>query len=223
VVERLWQEVDAYLAGALAPDDEVLRSALAASHQAQLPAIEVTALQGRFLQVLVLALGARRVLEIGTLGGYSAIWMGRALAPGGKLVTLEADPSHAQVARSNLARAGLADKVEVVVGPALGTLPKLAGRDGPGPFDLCFIDADKENNAAYFRWAVQLCRPGGVVVVDNVVRGGRVAEAGSTDPAVAGTRHLFEEMAGNGLVVATALQTVGAKGHDGFAIAVVAP
>jgi predicted O-methyltransferase YrrM len=165
-------------------------------------------------------LGARSILEVGTLGAYSTIWLARALPAGGRLVTLEAEPRHAEVATANLARAGVADVVEVVVGRALDTLPVLA-EEGRGPFDFTFVDADKEHNADYFRWAVELSRPGSVVVVDNVIRRGQVVEAGSDDPAVAGTRRLFEVVAAEPRVTATAVQTVGSKGHDGFLLALV--
>ena len=164
--------------------------------------------------------GAGSILEIGTLGGYSTIWLARALPPDGHVVTLEAEPRHAEVATANLERAGLAGVVEVVVGPALDTLPLLA-QEGRGPFDLTFIDADKQSNADYFGWAVRLSRPGGVVVVDNVVRGGTVVDGGSDDPSVAGTRRLFEAVAAEPRVSATAVQTVGSKGHDGFLLAVL--
>ena len=164
---------------------------------------------------------ARRVLEIGSLGGYSAIWLGRALPAGGKLYTLEVSPHHARVADANIAHAGLSDRVEVIVGPALGTLPRLADNPGPASFDLTFIDADKPNNAAYFDWALRLTRPGGAIVVDNVVRKGQVADPASTDPNVIATQRLFEAMAGQPAITASALQTVGSKGHDGFAIALV--
>ena len=166
--------------------------------------------------------GARAILEVGTLGGYSTIWLARALPPAGWLVTLEAEPRHAEVAAINLDRAGVADVVEIVVGQALDTLPQLAD-EGRGPFDLVFIDADKPGNPHYFDWALRLSRPGTVIVVDNVVRGGAVADAGSEDPAVVGTRRLFEVVAAEPRVTATAVQTVGSKGHDGFLLAVVQP
>jgi predicted O-methyltransferase YrrM len=223
-----WDEVDSYLAGLLVGEDDVLTCTLRSSAEAGLPAISVSALQGKFLHVLTRLMGARRVLEIGSLGGYSAIWLGRALppAPEGRLVSLEVNHRHAAVARANIANAGLSGTVEVVVGPALESLPRLAREMGPGYFDLTFIDADKPNNPAYYRWALQLTRPGGAIIVDNVVREGRVAEATSSDPAVLGTRELFETMVREPAdnlptAAATALQTVGAKGYDGFAIAIV--
>ena len=180
----------------------------------------MSATQGRLLQVLARSVGARRVLEVGTLGGYSAIWMARALPTDGHLDTLEVDVHHAAVARASLDAAGLGDRVEVHVGAALDSLPKLA-QSGAAPYDLTFIDADKPNNPAYFTWALQLSRPGSLIVVDNVVRGGAVADAGSSDPSVVGSRQVLELMAREPRVVATALQTVGSKGYDGFALAYV--
>jgi len=215
-----WAAVDRYLADLLAPTDPALAAALEKSAAAGLPAIQVSAVQGRLLELLARASGARAILEIGTLGGYSAIWLARGLEPDGRLITLEADPKHAEVARANVARAGLAGRVEILVGPALETLPRLAA-DGRGPFDLVFIDADKPSNADYFEWALRLTRPGSFIVVDNVVREGGVADAASDDPAVLGTRRVLERMAAEPRVRATAIQTVGTKGYDGFAIAVV--
>ena len=215
-----WAAVDRYLADLLAPTDPALAAALEKSAAAGLPAIQVSAVQGRLLELLARASGARAILEIGTLGGYSAIWLARGLEPDGRLITLEADPKHAEVARANVARAGLAGRVEILVGPALETLPRLAA-DGRGPFDLVFIDADKPSNADYFDWALKLTRPGSFIVVDNVVREGGVADAASDDPAVLGTRRVLERMAAEPRVRATAIQTVGTKGYDGFAIAVV--
>ncbi len=218
--EERWNRVDGYLGGLLTPADEVLEAALRDSEAAGLPAIQVAANQGKLLHLLARASGARRVLEVGTLGGYSAIWLARALPEGGSLVTLESEPRHAEVARANLARAGLADVVEVRVGPALETLPRLV-EEGRGSFDLTFIDADKQNGAEYFRWALQLSRAGSVIVGDNVVRGGAVADSASSDPAVVGTRRLLEAVAGESLVSATAVQTVGVKGYDGLLVALV--
>jgi predicted O-methyltransferase YrrM len=200
--------------------DPALDAALTASADAGLPAINVAPNQGKLLQLLLLMSKAQAVLEIGALGGYSTIWLARALPAGGRLVTLEAEPRHAEVATANLERAGVADRVEVVVGRALDTLPVLA-EEGRGPFDFTFIDADKQSNADYFRWAVQLSRPGAVIVVDNVVRAGQVADAGTDDPAVTGTRRLFEVVAAEPRVAATAVQTVGSKGHDGFLLALL--
>jgi len=196
--------------------DAALAAALEASEAAGLPAISVSPAHGKLLWLLARTNGAKRILEIGTLGGYSAIWLARGLAPGGRLVTLEALEKHAAVARKNLARAGLADVAEIRVGKALDTLPELQG-----PFDLAFIDADKQNNAEYFRWALKLSRPGSLIVVDNVVRDGAVIDARSRDAAVQGVRRLYELIAAEPRVAATAVQTVGVKGYDGFAIALV--
>jgi len=219
--DDLWQRVDGYLEEKFIGEDEALEAALRASSEAGLPSIQVSPLQGKFLHVLARLLGARRVLEIGSLGGYSAIWLGRALPAGGSMVTLEVSPKHAEVARANLERAGLSGTVEVRVGPALDSLPKLADEVGDGAFDLAFIDADKPNNPGYFAWAMRLVRPGGAVVVDNVVRQGRIADDRIGDADVVGTRQLFDAMSASGGVSASAVQTVGAKGYDGFALAIV--
>ncbi len=220
MADETWRAVDVYVEEAVVGEDEALAAARRRSDAAGLPPIAVTPAQGKFLSLLAGAIGARRVLEVGTLGGYSTIWLARGVGPEGHVVTLEVDPRHAEVARANLAEAGVAARVDVLLGPALDTLAALAA-EGQGPFDLFFIDADKEANAEYFSWAVRLSRPGSVVVVDNVVRGGKVAEARSDDPAVRGTRRLFEAMAAEPRVEATALQTVGAKAYDGFALALV--
>jgi predicted O-methyltransferase YrrM len=217
---ELWSAVDRYFEGRLVGDDPVLAEAVRATDAAGLPRIQVSATQGKLLQLLALTRGARTILEIGTLAGYSAIWLARALPAGGRLVSLELDPRHAEVARANLARAGLADVVEVRVGPALDSLPTLAA-DGPGPFDLVFIDADKQNNPGYFAWAVRLTRPGSLIIIDNVVREGRVADAHSTDPSIVGTRAVHDLIAAEPRVSATAIQTVGDKGYDGFTLALV--
>jgi predicted O-methyltransferase YrrM len=216
VPDPIWNDVDTYLAGVLVGSDPALDAALAANAAAALPPIDVTALQGKLLHLLARATGARRILEIGTLGGYSTIWLARALPPEGRLVTLEVDPRHAHVARGNLARAGVNGLVELVEGPALDTLPTLTG-----PFDLVFVDADKPSNPAYLEHALRLTRPGSLIVVDNVVRGGRLLDADSDDPSVRGNRRLVEMLATEPRVSATALQTVGAKGYDGFALALV--
>jgi predicted O-methyltransferase YrrM len=216
MTDDVWTAVDDYFDGALTPADPALSAALKTSEAGALPAIQVTAAQGKQLQLFARAIRARRILEVGTLGGYSTIWLARALPPDGRLVTLEVDPHHAEVARGNVANAGLADRVEVRVGPALETLPDLAG-----PFDLVFIDADKPNNAGYFAHALRLSRPGTVIVVDNVVRDGAVVDASSGDAAVQGTRRLVEAVAAEPRVSATAIQTVGAKGYDGYLLAVV--
>ncbi len=216
----LWTAVDGYICDLLVPPDPALDAALGDSAAAGLPAISVAPNQGKLLALLVQLGSARSILEIGTLGGYSTIWLARAMGAGGRLVTLEADPRHAEVARANLARAGLSEVVEVRVGAALDTLPQLAA-EGMGPFDLVFIDADKANNAEYFQWALRLSRPGSLIVVDNVVRDGAVLDDTSTDPAIRGTRRLYELMADEPRVDATVIQTVGSKGYDGLAVALV--
>ncbi len=220
MTEDRWNAVDTYLTELLVHPDAALQAALAASEAAGLPAIAVSAPQGKMLHLFARMLGAKRILEIGTLGGYSAIWLARGLAPGGKLVTLEADPKHAEVARGNLARAGLADRSEVVLGKALETLPGVdARRDAP--FDLVFIDADKANIPAYFQRSLAMTRRGGLIIVDNVVRGGAVVDAESGDSAVRGVREFNDLVAREPRVTATAIQTVGAKGYDGFAMVLV--
>jgi len=213
---KRWDDVDRYIGDTLVQPDAALSATLEASEAAGLPPISVSPAHGKLLWLLARTLQANRILEIGTLGGYSAIWLARGLAPGGRLITLEALEKHAALARENLARAGLGDRVEVRVGPALETLPQLAG-----PFDLVFIDADKQNNPQYFRWALKLSRPGSLIVVDNVVRDGAVLDERSRDGAVQGVRQLYELMAAEPRVAATAVQTVGVKGYDGFAIALV--
>ena len=209
-----WNAVDLFFNDRLIGQDAVLDRVQTACTAAGLPPISVAPNQGRLLNLLASMVGARAILEIGTLGGYSAIWMARALPAGGRLISLEIDPKHAEVARANLAMAGLADRVEVRLGKAIELLPKVAG-----PFDLVFIDADKPSNPDYFAWAMRLVRPGSVIVVDNVVRGGTVADASSTDPTVLGVRRLVEVVAAEKRVVATAIQTVGSKGYDGLLIA----
>ena len=213
-----WTAVDGYLSELLVPPDPALDAALRTSAQHGLPEINVAPNQGKLLYLLALSMGATNILEIGTLGGYSTIWLARALPPDGKLITLEADAKHATVARSNIARAGLSDVVEVILGRAIDTLPKLE-HDGRGPFDLVFIDADKVSTPDYFTWALRLSRPGSVIVVDNVIREGAVIDAASQDVSVQGVRRFMEMLAREPRVAATALQTVGAKGYDGFAIA----
>jgi len=218
--KELWAAVDDYLTGLVVRPDAALAAAQRAGDEAGLPSIAVAANQGKLLRLLATMLGARRILEIGTLAGYSTIWLAGALPPDGRLVTLELDPRHAEVAAGNLQRAGLADRVQVRVGPALVTLPELA-RAGAGPFDMVFIDADKPNNAEYFTWALRLSRPGGLIVVDNVVRRGAIVDPDADDDMTAGTRRLLETMAAEPRVSATVIQTVGSKGHDGLAIALV--
>ncbi|MCT9004011.1 O-methyltransferase [Streptomyces sp. NPDC054766] len=215
---QLWNDVDDHFTTLLAPADEILTAALRDSDAAGLPPINVAPNQGKLLQLLAEIQGARRILEIGTLGGYSTIWLGRALPADGQLITLEYDPRHAEVARANLARAGLDRIAEVRVGPALESLPKLAD-ENPEPFDFVFIDADKVNNPHYIEWAARLTRPGSVIVLDNVVRGGAVTDGASTDPSVLGTRAALELIASHPKLNGTAVQTVGSKGYDGFALA----
>jgi len=216
-----WSAVDDYLTGSLLGHDEVLEAALADSAAAGLPAINVAPNQGKLLQLLAELQGARSILEIGTLGGYSTIWLARALPPGGRLVTLEYDPKHAEVARANIARAGFAGQVEVRVGRAIDSLP-LIEAEGLGPFDFVFIDADKPSNPDYFAWALKLTRPGALIIVDNVVRGGGVVDPAG-DANVQGVRRMFEMIAAEPRVSATAIQTVGSKGWDGLALIRVAP
>jgi predicted O-methyltransferase YrrM len=217
---RTWTAVDAYVAEQLIPPDAALDAALAANAAAGLPSIDVSPPQGKLLHLLARISGARRILEIGTLGGYSTIWLARALPADGRLVTLEFLPHHAETARRNVERAGLADRVEIRVGAAAETLPELAA-EGAGPFDLVFIDADKPSNPIYLDWAVRLSRPGTLIVLDNVVRDGAVADGTSTDANVLGSRAGLEFIGNHPSLEATALQTVGAKGYDGFAIALV--
>lgn len=215
-----WSAVDRYLTDLLGPADSVLDAALAASAAAGLPAINVTPSQGKLLHLLARIQKAQNILEIGTLGGYSTIWLARALPTGGRLITLEYDPRHAEVARANIVRAGLADIVELRVGRALDTLPQLAA-ENRGPFDLIFIDADKPSTADYFGWALKLSHVGSLIIVDNVVRKGAVIDATSDDSNVRGMRRFFGALAAEKRVSATVLQTVGSKGYDGFAFAVV--
>ncbi|MGH7642914.1 MAG: O-methyltransferase [Candidatus Dormibacteria bacterium] len=217
---ELWIAVDKYISDLLISPDPALDQALSDSLKAGLPAISVAPNQGKFLHLLARIQGANRILEVGTLGGYSTIWLARALPPQGRLTTLELEPKHADVARVNLQRAGLAEQVEIRVGPAAGSLAELV-EEGAGPFDLVFIDADKSNNSVYFEWALRLTRPGSLIVVDNVVRSGAILDAHDPDPAVQGTRRLTELMAAEQRVTATEVQTVGSKGYDGFALALV--
>ena len=217
MTQELWSKVDEYIVNLLVPSEPALDAALRASTEAGLPAINVAPNQGKLLSLLASIQGARHVLEIGTLGGYSSIWLARALPANGRLVTLELDPKHAQVAQRNLERAGLADRVEIRVGRALDTLPALA-REGLPPFDFTFIDADKQSIPEYFEWALKLSLPGSVIVVDNVVRKGAVADPDSMDLNVQGVRRFNELVARTPGVSATAIQTVGSKGYDGFTL-----
>jgi predicted O-methyltransferase YrrM len=213
-------DVERYFTGLLVPPDPALDAALESAAAAGLPPHSVSPVEGRMLTILARLQGASAILEIGTLGGYSTICLARGLSAGGRLVTLEADPRHAVVARASIARAGLAASVEVRVGQALETLPQLAA-EGQGPFDVVFLDADKQHNPDYLRWALELSRPGTLIVADNVVRGGDVADPASHDPMIEGVRRFTELLAAEPRVIATAIQTVGSKGHDGFALAVV--
>jgi predicted O-methyltransferase YrrM len=217
---ELWTAVDRYIGDALIPFDDVLEAALKANAAAGLPAIDVAPNQGKLLHMLALMNGARRILEIGTLGAYSTIWLARALPPDGHLVTLEADPEHARVAASNIARAGLTNIVDIRLGPALETFEQMS-REGEEPFDFIFIDADKPNNPEYLKWALRFSRLGTLIIGDNVVRKGAILDPANEDPYVRGTRTFLQMLGQEPRLMATALQTVGSKGYDGFAIALV--
>jgi predicted O-methyltransferase YrrM len=217
---ELWKEVDEYIVGQLIPADTVLQEAQAANASAGLPTIDVAPNQGKLLHLLARVAGAKKILEIGTLGGYSTTWLARALPEDGRLVTLEFDAKHAEVARKNIARAGLDKLVTVRLGAALDTLPLLM-EEGEGPFDLIFIDADKKNIPNYLTWSLKLSRKGTLILVDNVIRDGEVIDVSSQDPNVQGARQLFDMLKSEPRLQATALQTVGIKGYDGFAMAVV--
>jgi len=220
VSQQQWDAVDAFIAAAVLPADPVFEATLAASRAAGLPEIAVSPSQGALLHLLARLQGARRVLEVGTLGGYSTLWLARALPPDGQVVTIEADPHRAEVALANLARAGLDDMVDVRVGRALDVLPRMVDE---AAFDLVFIDADKQNNPDYFSWALRLTQSGSLIIVDNVVREGAVADASSPDEAVQGTRRVLEIIGAEPSVTGTVLQTVGVKGYDGLAFALVGP
>jgi predicted O-methyltransferase YrrM len=220
MTQELWSAVDDYIDGLIVGSDPVLDATLENMAAAGLPVISVTPSQGKLLYLLARLQGAKNILEIGTLGGYSTIWMARALPANGRMITLEADPKHAQVATANIARAGLAQTVELREGNALETLPELAA-EGLEAFDLIFIDADKANNPRYFEWALKLSHKGSLIIVDNVVREGEILDAESDNPDIQGTRQLFEILAAEPRVIATAQQTVGSKGYDGFVIALV--
>ncbi len=218
MIEESWRRVDDYIAGSLISKEEGQAETLAANARAGLPAIDVSPPQGKLLHLLACAIGATRILEIGTLGGYSTIWLARAVGEKGNVVTIEFEPRHAETARANLGREGLSGRVDLRVGAALDVLDRLAAEQ-PTPFDLAFIDADKANNAAYFRWALKLSRSGGLIIVDNVVREGAVADPLTEDDGALGARALFAAVAAEPRVSATAVQTVGSKGWDGFLIA----
>jgi len=218
--EDLWTDVDKYFSDRLLPDDQALESALEASVAAGLPAIAVSPNQGKLLQIFAQLLGARTILELGTLGGYSTIWMARGMRAGGRIITLEIDPNHAEVARENIERAGLQDIVEIRIGSALEILPRLSA-EGRGPFDLIFIDADKPNIPAYFDWALKMSRPGALIIVDNVVRDGAVIDGESTDLSVQGVRGFIDHLGAESRASGTVIQTVGIKGYDGLAVVLV--
>lgn len=218
--QEQWTAVDRYITDLLVPQDAALDAALQATVDADMPLINVAPNQGKLLYLLARALGAGSILEIGTLGGYSTIWLARGLQAGGRLITLEIDPKHAEVARANIERAGLAAMVEIRLGPAQTTLAQLA-EAGAGPFDLVFIDADKPSTPAYLEWALRLTKPGSLILIDNVVRSGAVSDPDSSDSGVQGVRQALAMLADNPRLVATALQTVGSKGYDGLAIALV--
>ncbi len=220
LIEEQWTAVDTYVTGSLHKPDPVLEAALADSASADLPTIAVSPTQGKLLTLLALSIGARNILEIGTLGGYSTICLARALPPDGYLITLEYEAKHATVARANIARARLSGVVEIRLGRAQDTLPQLAA-EGRGPFDLIFIDADKTGYTEYLAWAVKLSRRGTVIIADNVVRDGKVTDPSCDDPMVQGIRRFYEAVAAEPRVTATTIQTVGSKGHDGFTFAVV--
>jgi predicted O-methyltransferase YrrM len=225
MTQELWAAVDEYIGDELTPDDDALQAVRDASEMTGLPAVAIPANLGKLLELLVRIMGARNVLEIGTLGGYSAVWLARALPADGRLITLEANPRYAEVAQVNIATAGLARITEVRVGPALQSLQQLVD-EGAGPFDLIFIDADKQNNPTYLEWSLKLSRPGAVIVADNVVRAGAILDPDGTDPrlgagGIQSLRRFYEMLASDPRVTATVIQTVGAKGHDGFALALV--
>jgi predicted O-methyltransferase YrrM len=218
--KELWTAVDQYICGQLVPADPVLDQVLESSAAAGLPPIAVTPNLGKLLYLLAKIQRAQKILEIGTLAGYSTIWLARALPPGGRLITLEADPKHAEISKSNIAKAGLSNTVEVRFGNALEALPQLEAENS-GPFDLIFVDAEKRDNPDYFVWSLKLSRPGTILVFDNVVRDGAVVDPSNTTPSVEGIRRFNELVAAEPRVTATAIQTVGSKGYDGFAIALV--
>jgi predicted O-methyltransferase YrrM len=217
VAQGTWTAVDEYVTSLLAPPDEALDAAVRAGEAAGLPQIQVSPPQGKLLRLLAETIGARLILEFGTLAGYSTIWLARALPADGRLITLEANPEYAEVAAGSIAAAGLGEVVEVRVGPALDQLPQLEA-DGVGPFDLTFIDADKVHTPDYFAWALEHSRSGSLIVADNVVRDGRLADPGDDDPAIAAQRRFHEQLAAEPRVEATTIQTVGGKGYDGFSL-----
>jgi len=216
--QQQWNAIDQYISEVCSTTDAVMDAVLSESSAAGLPSINVSPNQGKLLHLLVRMQGAKKILEIGTLGGYSTIWMARALPKDGRLITLEFDPKHAEVARRNIAHAGFAAQVDIRIGPAIDALPNLVSE---GPFDFVFVDADKQSTADYFTWALKLTRPGSVIIVDNVVRDGEIINPGSADPGVAGVRRFNDLLRHEKRVTATAIQTVGSKGYDGFALLLV--
>jgi len=220
MTEDLWTEVDQYFSGKLLPKDPILDAAVESAEKAGLPPIAVSPNQGKLLHMLAQLVNARAILELGTLGGYSTIWLARGMRPGGRLITVELDPKHAQVARANISRAGLKDVVEIRIGSALDVLPQLSA-EKRGPFDLIFIDADKQNIPAYFEWSMKLSHPGTLIIVDNVVRDGEVIDANSPDDRIAGVRKFVDLLATESRASATTIQTVGTKGYDGFTMVLV--
>ncbi|OAT82596.1 methyltransferase [Bacillus sp. MKU004] len=215
--EKTWKEVDQYFTAKLHKKDQLMNEVMKANEEAQMPSIDVSPSQGKMLHMLVKMKGAKRILEIGTLGGYSSIWMARALPENGSLITLEYSEKHAEVARGNIRKAGLENKVKILTGAALDTLPSLKGQK----FDFIFIDADKKNNPHYIKWAIELSEPGTVIITDNVVRGGRVIDAKSPDENIKGVRTFIDILSDSELIDSTAIQTVGTKGYDGFVIGIV--
>jgi predicted O-methyltransferase YrrM len=220
MTQQLWTSVDDYITQLFVQSDPIMQETLAASETAGLPSISVAPNEGKLLMLLAQLCGARNILEIGTLGGYSTIWLARGMVSGGSLITLEANPKHAEVARLNIARAGFTDRAEVRVGPARDTLSQLAS-EGRSPFDLIFIDADKESYPEYLAWALKLARPGALIIADNVIRDGKILDPKDADPRVQGARRFNQLLAEEPRVKATVIQTVGGKGHDGMAIAIV--
>jgi predicted O-methyltransferase YrrM len=220
MTKETWTAVENYICDKLVSSDSALDAALSSAEAAGLPPINVSPNAGKMLHIFAKTISARNILEIGTLAGYSTIWMARALQPGGRLITLEYDPKHAEIADGNLKRAGLSDRVEIRIGKAIDTLPKLAA-ERRGPFDLIFIDADKASNPDYFQWALKLSRAGSLIIVDNVVRDGKVADAKATDPDILGVRRLNDSFSKETRAVTTAIQTVGSKGYDGFSLSLV--
>jgi predicted O-methyltransferase YrrM len=219
-MQDLWTNVDRYFGDLLAPEDSHFKSIVEANQAAGLPSIDVPALLGKFLDLMIRISGARRVLEVGTLGGYSTLWLARAVPPDGRVITLELEPRHAEIARTNLQNAGVLDRVDIRFGKAIDSLRELH-ESSAQPFDLIFLDADKQGLPEYLEWSLKLSRPGTVIIADNVVRDGKVIDSDNADPNIQGVRRLTELMASEPRLSATAIPTVGARGYDGFSIAVV--